>query len=488
MIHVENQGPNILNQFLHPDQGPTNVLHVKPLCHQLARGIAFIGTSIQQNAAIDHWHGRALIILAKAVVATGYVLNTVVATIESLVIFVFAALALSLHAATKGRSSLLHNATLKLTAYYINTVLVAGAQVICLHKRLFSRHHSLNAVTNHAIHGAAALIAQFVGYAFDEIAGRNPRNQQELLPALCRAIRVVIEIAPAAISDISRNAVHDFAVHIRNNQVNPNLEAFLRDNPDHAQILNRFNMDRLRHEPAYRGDLLRIFGNYLVQTGVLNHLVANAEGPDAANPINLFGVNNNEKDKNYQNQMKELIKKSFIELHDRDDLVCMLSKEHGAAATADDGRNELTTFSATIQLASYVQFKEIENEIVCPEAFGAQELHQYNHRHEMLLNAKNRLGQLAENERQILIKKLLKTGDFDINAQGLTPDRSHFIQQLYNDIGTLASPLHQGPLLTQNFVNMALLNAGQFNEAFDAMNYFQGACQEAVQEIEARAA
>lgn len=187
-------------------------------------------------------------------------------------------------------------------------------------------------------------------------------------------------------------------------------------------------------------------------------------------------------DKKYQDDLGALIKKTFIELHDNENLVRMLSRE----GDVEDGRLELTTFSTTIQLANYIQLQEIQADIICPAEFKTNDLMDYNGRGDRLSDAKIRVGQLNDRENQMLIEMLLKTADFDINAQGLAEDRKIFLQQLFNDIGNLAGKLHQGKLLTQKFVDVGQLNRGNFHGAYAAHNLFNGACQDAVKEIEAR--
>lgn len=479
MTTVQNFRIN-MNQINNLPIRDTNLLHLKPLSHQLCRGISYIGTTLQQKAVSNHWRGKVQIGFAKGFVACGYGFNIVIATVEAVVSLVFATLALSFHALSKGRFTLFQKLTLKLCAYNINTILIIGLQILCLKKWLFSRYRTINVIGNHAIHGASAVISQFIGLGFDHWAGRKPASIEEPPQAYLRIVRILVEKSPVIIRETTTAAVHDFSVHIRNNLENPHLQAFFQATPGYSQTLSRFTFQRLRENRAYRTELLQLFANYFVLNGVLNNEVIQN---DVGQNIQVYGANN-ENDKNYQKFLKDSIKKTFIELHDTPELVKLLSKEQDEKEAIEDGRVELTTFSATIQLASYAQLQEIENEIACPEAFGIKELQEYNHRRKKILEAKAILVLLNPDEKRILIQKILKTGDFNIKDQpGLGEERAALIQKLFLLIGSLAGELHQGHLLSQKYVNVNLMNAGDVNNAFGAVNLFQGACQEAEKEI-----
>lgn len=476
-----------LNQVIHPDQHHKNLLHVKPICHQICRAITLVGL-IQQNTNPHRFHGKFLIVVVKSFMATGYVLNTVIAAIESVGAFAFASIALSLHALTKGRFLMLQKVTLKLCAYYINTLLIAGVQIACLKKGIFSRHHTVNALGNHAVHGASALIAQFIGYGFDRWAGRNPANENQIPPATIRAIRILIELAPNLFQDTTTAAVRDFSVHIRDNQHRPDMQAFLQAYPNHAQILGRFTFRRFRQDIPYRREFINLFTSYFVQSGMLNNFAVRVgvRNNAGAEDIHMFGANRAEEDKKYQNSLLDLISASVIELHDNEALVQYLNKYPKEEQNAvENGREELTAFDATasIKLANYVQLKEIEKEISCPKAFLAHELHPYNHRQEKLLAAKTDLDKLSAAEKEILVKKLLKGGDFDVDKQGLQKDRAELIQKLFNNIGLLAGELHQGRLLSDMFVDFSQMQQGNFNGAYGAVSLFGKAWEKGVKEI-----
>lgn len=468
-----------------------NQLHIKPFCHQISYGITHIGTALHQSANAQLWRGKMIIGLAKGIVFTGYILNTIIAVIESIVPFAFAGLALSLHAITRGRSIRFQKITLKLCAYYTNIVLIVALQALSISTGIYSGHHTVNALANHGVHGAAAIIAQFVGYKFDRWAGRNPVNNQNLPPSVMRAIHIIVELAPHALRDTARAAARDFAVHIRNNQNNQDLQAFIRNNPHYAEILNRFDFNRLRMNAQYRLDLILLFWNFLNQAGVLNHLLRDDDyglRGLGMNQINLIALHINEHDKKYRHQLQALIKKSFLEIYDNEKLACMLSKEKNKETALLDGRENLSNYLVPQYVAHYVQLQEIKNDPICPIAFGAKKLHQYNNRNQLIADAKKHYNQLDVHEKEILTEMLLRTADFDLDHQQFPEDRKKLIQKLFNDIGSLAHQLHHGDLLAEKFINIDEYNQGNFNEAFEANNLFQRACKEAVHAINAREA
>lgn len=468
--------PNFLDRLLNSrDTG----LHVKPVCHRLYQGINLSGTVLQQRANPQHWKGKVIIAVAKGIIASGYVLNTIIAAVESLVAFIFVGIAVSLHALTRGRSLLIKKITLKMFAYYVNTILVAGTQVICLNKGIFSRYHALNAIGNQTVYGVAILVAQFFGYGFDRWTGRNqiwsdadrnvPDNEARILRIFYK------EIVPPVVSSTTRGIARDIAAHLRNNHNNSAIQAFIDENPNYDEIINRFNFERLRDD-QYRIEALHLIRTYLEQTRILpllpisyNDFVAIVEraiNNDIANQFQLIAISDKEKENSYQDSLKDLIKKSFIELHDNPNLVRMFSNQNGDVSTIESGRDELLAYSdsAIIHFSNYAQLKELQSKIPCPDTSEEKNLQKNNNRSRLMSHARSRLKQLSEDETKILLKKLLRTGNFEIKDQRLSQERIILIQTLFQDIGTLAGQLRQGKLLY----------------------LYQEACQEASQAIDSR--
>lgn len=499
MQNVQNiqNSPSLIDLILQPEHDSyRNLLHFKPLSHQICRGLTFIGTCLQQSENPETKWAKFKIGLAQGIVGVGYALNTVVAVIESIAALTFSILALSLHAITRARSTMLQKFTLKLCAYSIHSIGVTGLQIYCLKKGFFSKYHTLNAAANHSMHAISAIMSQFIGYGFDRWAGRNPAsNDQRPSPSVIRIIRILIELAPAILNDITRGAARDFAVHLRDNQNNPDLQVFLQNNPNYTEILQRFNYGEVRSNALYRGQILQLIGNYFIQAGILRRFSANLNERPMASPaqapeqIQVFGINNNEKDRNYQIELTVLIKKTFIDLYYNEDLISMLSddKTKPQKEQVEEGRDNLETLfgDAATKFAHYVQYQELQSPIQCPETFAAHELQPYNNRYELIKDAKKRLETLSPEEDKILVEMLLKTAEFDLNACGLKDERKAFIQKLYTDIGVLDNQLHHGKLLAQKFVNVQELTQGNFNEAFGAKNMFD-ICKEAIEEIKAR--
>ncbi len=200
--------------------------------------------------------------------------------------------------------------------------------------------------------------------------------------------------------------------------------------------------------------------------------------------ILLEKLNNNYKiDRTYQNQIKDLIKNSFLELHDKSDLAKMLSdKDIKPEEAQKNGQEKLEAFHAVNPLANYVQLKELESSIECPKEFTSSSLHALNTRHDKVEAARKQLRELNLNdkERGILVEKLLRGGDFDVKAQGLDEKRADLFQKLCNDIGDLSIDLYKGPLTSQRILDFAEPSGSKVK------NISQEAYNEAMEVIESR--
>lgn len=502
--------PNFpFNQIFNPDPEYKNLLHPKPLCHRFYNGMNTLGTTVDQNVNKACWHGKVLMVITKGILATGYCLNMVIGVVEVIA-------ALSFFLPTFILSNSTFNKT-KVLSYGQNAIIILHQLKRSLSSRkIISKYHSLNAISSHAIHIMAALYAQRLFFEY-----KNQFNDQVYPREFIKAIRILIESSSLTAQDIRKAAVRDLALgnRIRNNEdillrdllqvnLNRNLQAFLQDNPHQRAILNQFTFDRFLHDQVYSRELLNLLGIHKIFNEAFNDCAPGGPfnihvlfDPDRyiafdlpqrpvqapLEPDQVYGAIQNENDKNYQNALKDLIKKSFIELHDHPALlVRMLSNKKDEAESIKDGREELITFSATQQVANYAQLKELESLVACPKKFETENLQQYNNRYELLQEAKALLNKLRKKEKQILVEKLLRMGDFDLDAQGLSEDRKKIVQELFNAIGNLALKLHKGPLATEKIVNIDRLNQEDVHAAYNVRNLFQEACRQAEEKITAR--
>lgn len=452
--------PVLIQQASQLPANDTNLLHVKPVCHQIFRAINHLGADFSNYQSIN-----------KGIVATGYVLNIIIATIESVAALAFTCLAVSLHTITRGRFTTLQKITLKICAYNINALLIAHFQVYCLKNRLLERCYGYNAMLNHAAHGSAALVAQLISYRFDRWTDRNPHpaNNDNYPPSSLRAFRIFIEIIPRFI----RNIV---PTHNNNSDLQASFHATLQMIPE---ILNNpFN----RLKPFKFGKINTLSLNLMLNISSIFSFILQRSLEDR---IDIIDAKHNEQDKKYFESLQNLIKKSFLELYDNNEKFAKMINNEEDDDSLHEDKELIVPDEIIYPIANYVQLKELQDEISCPQNFEDEGWKRYNTRYGLLLNAQGRLKQLNDDEKSILTEMLLSTADFDFKAVGISEERKKFIHNLFKDIGKLGSQL-PGHLLSVKCVDRGLENQELYFEAQDSMNLFTGACQKAIQEIEAR--
>lgn len=428
------------------------LLHFKPLSHHICYKISSLGTYFHQN----HREG-----LSRFTIVVGYTLNTVITMIEFTAAIHFALIAALLQAATKNQSPLIRRLAPKVYAYSANTLLIAGLQILGLKKNFISHYYTINTLLNHSVHGISALAGQLLG------------NQQQIKADSSQFIKnIFFELAPRLIKDLVVSLSRDFAVHLRNHPSSSGIRTFIQNNPNYEHFLNHLSFDQLRR-PEQRQQLLQLISSYLVSSRVLQSSVQN--------PAHVYEIGSEKEDKHYQTQLMNSIRASFIELHDNEKLVQLLSKP----SDVKEGREELLAFMRTTEFANYAQYKELKTSLDCPADFKANKLHKYNRRHQLIKVAKEKLKNLDTHLESILVKKLLCTSDFDLKSQNLSDQQVGNIQELFNLIGELSGHLHQG-LLNQEIMDVNRLNRGDLNNALTYNNLFQRACQDATEVIEKR--
>lgn len=468
-----------MNPLIQPDRlfdenrvlQESGTFYLKPLSHQVFRLINYTGTCLKQNQ-----YPR----LGKGLMVAGYFLNTLIASIEAIACFIFTLLASGIDVLARNRFQKIKDLTAKIYTYQVNTLLIAGVQIYCLKKDMFSSLHTLNAFLNYLIQGISSAIGQYTNnqlglfypkYVEEDDHPFNLTNEQE--------IRILFGILPAAIRDMTLGAARDFSHHLE--QQHPRFQVFIQQNPPYEVILNQFSFEQLRNHD-YRRQLYNIFAHYFQHIQLIRAVPQQVPLEEVAP---LYQLNQGEKDQNYQNYLKTLIKNAFIQLYNTPRYLQQISPLHNENEALADGREKLMSYIATIEFAHFAQLQEIKEMIVCPDAFDAQNLQRYNERRLNLLETRRKWLELTQDEVEILHTKLLQTGNFNLNQQEISKERAAFIQEIFNSIGALAGELHQGDLLSLRYVDINLLNEGDFNGAFAAQNLFQGACQEAVSEIEA---
>lgn len=483
-------------------RGAVKYWYSKPLCHNIWFGTTELGTILHQKSNPRKWHGKVVLVLAKGIIKTGYALNMVIASTQLVAGIAFGIpFFVSANVIYKGRRF-----EKKISSYLGNVFKIISLQNSFLKKGIYPNKHAQNAYLNHYFRlKESAHQIYWWDYAHHNRDVAEPEPIQRLE-------NFFQENSAKICKDIVNGAARDLSLqnfHYRNHNSFLN---FIQEQGYNFRDLG---------SPRYSQSAVILFHQYLLEEMAqnlnINHqqalelLMDNLNFPgspidqndfngndivwdlrrleirEIRNPFQAYGENEHDRlFKAYQNKLKAFIVDAYMDLYDQPDFLRMLSLDHEADAALIDGRERLENSLAVPQLAHYSVLKEIEKEIECPQEFVAAELHIYNNRFQLLKEAQEMLKQLAANEKQTLIHKLLKLGSYDVHAQGLDKARADLIQTLFNKIGELAKPLHQGNLLIQKVVNVELLQAGRVHEAFDAQNLFQGACNEAQAKIDAR--
>jgi len=452
----------------------TNLLHIRPISAHLFSGILGFGTFVHQNVSNERLPGKVVCFAAKAVVYTGYLANSILALVESVAIFAIGLTAATFHALTKGKSEILQKYTIKCFAYSINSFLTLATQVFLAHNRVFPKYQFMTTLHAHAHLVISALASQAIwGGIFNHLAGR-PKSPVAL-------VNILSESLPTLTVDMVSAIARDFNLHLNGVHLNsmPNIQ-------QHRQTVSNFTFTRLLNL-EYRQQLINLSRDYLQFTGVVLPQAQGAVTVDS----NIFILNSlGSDDKKYQAHLEKLTKEATIEAYQNKDLVACFAEEGEQGDPVELGQTALEGFypEIYIPLTNYTQLKELELENnSCPAKFISRELLPYQDRKLKIDAARIMLQKLPKEHKDILVKKLLKGSSFDANKalenlsieKTLKPEELKIqqgaIQKAYLDISALASPLHQGKLMSQLTMDLHNLNAS-------SNNLFQGAIQKGIAE------
>lgn len=453
-----------------------NNLHFKPITGWVFQGIRFAGTSIHQSASPNRWHGHLVRGISYGIVATGYVINAFLALAESILAFTVGFFASMLHRQTNAESVTLHKFTLKCLAYAINGLGVSVGQSYLLCTGNFPQYHTLNTLINHGLHIGSAIVSQLIfGRCFDQVAGRNPQDPNQMTPSVTRSIGILVENIPPVVTELLASVDRDLGVPyvVRDADGNEQVSSFFDQYPQHRGVLQSFNLNNLA-DPEQRRAVAAFINDYSTYRGIGR---ANIGGAN-----NILVLNNNgQADRQYQAKLKEYVKDSFKEIYQNDNLVSCLSSEASLQAAIKAGKESMDMFDADIYipLANYAQLKELQNDIECPNRFENAELRRlYPTRYDDLTAAKVKVDALTSEETAILVKKLLKGSSLNYSAFNISIEQERHIQEAFTMIGRLSGSLHQGKLMNQ--LQVDLRNLGNMNHC----SLFQEACQDAWRDLQ----
>lgn len=440
-----------VNQYLE------NNLHSKPISSHLMRGVLWTTTSIQKRADETVWQGRTLIVISKAVLIAGAIVTIPIAAIEAVSLYIFAGLGMGLnYYFYSNHSAFLQHWSLKGLSYGFHSTLNGVALLTLGFKTPNLRYHTTNAIFDHALHLLSAALSQGVVGALLEGFGGYQIN---LAPT--RVVNLLSDSHPALLNDILAQLQRDVGINLNVSLRNlPQLQQYLQRYPEVQAFVQSINVQNLISDAAYRTRALTIVRDFLVEMGLIERQ------PLGASPW-LFELHQNTPEESrYQEYLASTLKGSFLEIYRNDRLVNMLGNQDHS------GKQLMEVFDASIYvpLTMYTQYNELVQALQCPRHFQGN-LSIYGGRSFALGNAKGLLERLTADQKQLLVEKILRGGDFVVEQA---------VKDVYIAIGNLAPALYQGPLMTKQAINLIEVANGN---VIETRNLFQKACQEALAEI-----
>jgi hypothetical protein len=461
-----------MHQIVQADSSQKDMLHPTPLCHRLHYVISNLGTQALQHLDAINDQGALKRGIIKGILTGAYLLNTVFASVELISALFFSVLAFSIQNFRKDSNSSIQKITLKSFAYTLNISAIVVEQFLQIINMSFSKYHSYNAFLNDGLPIFAMLSVLPFG-------SKTKLSKIKITPtslfsyAEVRALRFLIDYTPSLLDNITKGAARDYAVYGAARKLSTHYP--LSNDAFPSAFLRYYTPERQLNGEYYHYLLCLLLNAY--QTSYLQEItqklvlkpspiLTNIPEDESASFISNSLIVD-EKDAAYQNDLKYVIKLAYKNIYENPDLVCTLSQTLDEKKALIEGREILASLLATSQVANYAQFQEIISQIICPAKFNSPSLQVFNKRNQLITSARQRIAQLSVQEEDILINKLLKTGNYDLYAHPLTEERLKLIEGLFKDIVNLAGALYHGPLLLQNFNNL-----------------HQEACQEALTEIE----
>ncbi len=432
-------------------------LHFKPICARIARCTGWASISLQRYSSSE-WHGHILTFLSQATLVAGAILCIPLSLIESVAGFAIGSVGILINRfLIQDRSELIQKHSLKYISYSLHSLILSITALVIGLKRPMIRYQTANAIFDWVIHiGSAAFIQSTVGSAIDRSVRRGPET------AMNRILNLFNDCNPDLLNDIREKINEDFHIHTQALMLHiPSLEEYFERHPEDRDILANVSLDALMNNEDYRNQIGRFVRRYLSQIQMIG------AGLNQAAPLILELNQNAPEESTYQNYLSETLKNSFLQIYRTPDFHrCLDTNENS-------GRELLRMLDADIYvpLTTFSQYQELLQPIQCPREFTG-DLDQYNPRREQLIAARNLVNTLNEQQKRVLIEKILRGPDVEVAGE---------IQAAYLTIHQLSSPLYQGPLMSRTVINLGGLERG---EIIDRKNLFQKALQEAIAEIE----
>lgn len=405
-------------------------LHFRPLSSHLTRAVRHVAISTRLLKEENTWQGHVVDFISTGTLFVGSAFTIPIALIETITSLSLASIGLAInYFFLKNQSEFLQKHSLKCLAFAVHgvTLTIRNFCAVILAPKL--RYHTVNALKEIATHlGSAAFIQFTVGFAIDRTCNR-PREF-----AVRRAMNLLSDSHPSILQDVARQIERDFNVHLLNRLGEiPVLDEYLANHPEDLAFLQNFNLNRIG-EPEYRLQAFHIATRFLAEM----RLIFPEEAQQQDMRLEITQVSPAEKQ--YQDALCRVIRDAIIEVHSTEELAGYLN----AADTGQD-RIEMIDPSIIQPVLMYSQYKEITEEISCPNRFTTNRLEHFNPRRGKLLLAHAAIIRLTQEERNQLRQKILRGSDYE--AQGSVQDVFLQISELYTD-------LERGPLITRTYIDL----------------------------------
>lgn len=451
------------NPISTPVESDKDLLHFTPLSAHIMRGLQLAHVHLTKMAPGEGWQGRTVKIFAKSLVVAGYIVNLPIALIEFLALGVLGVFGGIIHSLSGKSFNFLERFSIKCMSYCFHSFAVFVIECIAFSKigtkhPFFPKTFTQAAIVKQFSYVGTAALANNLMFQWFRGIGSPAANE--------RMLQTLREGAPTAIVDIVQAFINDYAP-VQLNYVD--LQQFFDDLPvEQQELLRNFDVTRIREE-NYLQQYFPIIINFCMQANIIP--TGEFEGADGAIVNNELALNiYSEEEKNYQTHLKDCVKAAYKEMTESK-LCKFLSKKEDF----NEGLEMLEMYdpTATIPLAHLAQVHELDNSALpCPLKFKHKDLEHYNNpsRRERVLKTKEQWLKTAIADQVLMVERLIKGADFKMGDRSVQNQESW--DNLYKEIASLASDIHQGKLMSVLTINLT-------DQNFSSINYFGKAWQEA---------
>lgn len=437
----------------------TNVLHAKPISSRMFHGIQHLNIKIAHLDVSDGWKRKTVAIASKALTLTTYALSIQVALIEGVASTIFGLLGTLFQLAFTKKNDMIEKYSIKSMAYGLNSICTAGLAIASIAKSFSSnndwavptKHSNISIFDGYTYLGSAATAQLFCTVMFNSI-----RGIKDNAPTL-RSNQAIIEGTPAIFSQITHSMRQEYEFVNCEADFDPMNYAqdYITSYPpalDDRDWANNFDLGEFLSDHVFKplSELVEQFSdqyNFIESDNVL-------ERRDAEYVMNPLSEN----EKRYHDVLKTYVKEAVKRLIQNE-----WAKYIEVDNDFENGKERLGYFDAswTIPLANIAQLVELENPLSCPAEFSQSDLAEHNNRRDKLIELKSLLDSISDNDKELLIERLIKTSMFELGPRHY--DQQETVDTLYRGVYNLGGALHQSRLLTLPTINVETYEGGGEN-------------------------